>query len=53
MEIMQTKLLTPDDLIIKDRLARKAHFPMSEKIWRKKLELIGYGDWADTRFQNS
>jgi len=49
---MQTKLLTPDDLIIKDRLARKAHFPMSEKIWRKKLELIGF-DWANTRFQNS
>ena len=51
---MQTKLLTPDDLIIKDRLARKAHFPMSEKIWRKKLELIGYDcGWANTRFQNS
>jgi len=36
---MQTKLLTPDDLIIKDRLARKAHFPMSEKTWRKKTRI--------------
>jgi len=51
--LTQTKLLTPDDLIIKDRLARKAHFPMSEKIWRKKLELLGLGDWVNTRFQNS
>ena len=50
---MQTKLLTPDDLIIKDRLARKAHFPMSEKIWRKKLELIGYGQILDYQIHSS
>ncbi len=49
---MQTKLLTPDDLIIKDRLARKSHFPMSEKIWRKKLELIGY-EILDSRIHSS
>jgi len=52
--LTETKLLTQDDLIIKERLARKAHFPMSEKIWRKKLELMGYDcNWAKTRLPNS
>jgi hypothetical protein len=39
--LVETQLLTPEDWIIKDRLARKVKFPMSENQWRKKLEMMG------------
>jgi hypothetical protein len=37
----ETQLLTQDDWIIKDRLARKANFPMSEHQWKKKMLVMG------------
>jgi len=39
--LVETQLLTQDDWIIKDRLARKAKFPMSDHQWRKKIEMMG------------
>jgi len=39
--LVETQLLTPDDEIIKERIARKIRLPLSEHQKKKKKEMMG------------